>query len=173
MTDNISHTYSGEENELEQLFILFYAPLLAYARKYIDDLSVREDIVQEVFVSMWENRKTLPPVRSARGYLLAAVRNSCLNILKKNGHASRYHEFVLNEASQNGEDELYLSTELHEMLDNVLDRLPEAYRTVFEMHCVDRKHMSDIAEKLGISLRTAKRYKATVVDTLKKRLKKI
>ena len=167
-------TYYGsdEEKKFEQLFTLFHAPLMVYTKGYIDDQSVCEDIVQEVFVSLWDNRDMLSSIMSVRSYLFTAVRNGCINHLKKKGHARRHRDFVMKSDLQNDSGgDAYLVTELYEMLENVLSRLPEAYRTVFEMNLVDRQNLSDVAEKLGVSLRTAKRYKAATMEILRKDLK--
>ncbi|GAB6120948.1 RNA polymerase sigma-70 factor [Dysgonomonas termitidis] len=159
-----------DEKAFEQLFQLFYSPLQNYAKRYIHNQSVYEDIVQEVFVSLWENRKTLHIV-SVRNYLLVSVRNHCLNFLKKEGLTYRYQEFVLKTASQKNNEDLYLLTELYEMLDKALAKLPETYRMIFEKHRIEKMSYEDIAEELHISVRTAKRYKCYVMDVLKKELK--
>ncbi len=166
------HPDHDYEKRFEQLFSLFHAPLMSYARRYIDDPAVCEDIVQEVFVSLWDNRNILPSILSTRSYLVTSVRNGCINHLKKKWHARRHRDFVLKSDLQNDTGgDVYLLSELCEMLENTLARLPEAYRTVFEMNLVDRQNLSDVAEKLGVSLRTAKRYKAATMEILRKDLK--
>lgn len=160
-----------DEKAFEQLFGFFYQPLLKYAGKYIDNRSVCEDIVQETFVSLWEHRKTLYISQSVRSYLIASIRNHCLNHLKKEGVTHKYDEFILNTTSQKEIEDFYLLTELSEMLDKALARLPETYRMVFEMHRIEKKSYENIANELCISVRTAKRYKSHVVDILRKDLK--
>jgi RNA polymerase sigma-70 factor (ECF subfamily) len=160
-----------DEKAFEQLFELFYPPLLGYARKYIYNRSMCEDIVQGVFVSLWENRKTLHITQSARNYLLVSVRNHCLNFLKKERLTHQYQEFALKAACQKDNENFYLLTELYEMLDKALAKLPDTYRRVFEMHRIEKKSYEDIAEELHISVRTAKRYQSYVMEVLKKDLK--
>lgn len=159
-----------DEKAFEQLFELFYSPLQNYAGRYINSKSACEDIVQEVFVSLWENRKTLHVV-SVRNYLLVSVRNRCLNFLKKERLTHRYQELVLKTTSHRDNENFYLLTELYEMLDNALAKLPETYRMIFEKYRIEKKSYEDIAEELHISVRTAKRYKSLVMDVLKKKLK--
>jgi RNA polymerase sigma-70 factor (ECF subfamily) len=160
-----------DEKAFEQLFELFYSPLLGYAGRYIYNRSMCEDIVQGVFVSLWENRKTLHITQSARNYLLVSVRNHCLNFLKKEKLTHRYQEFVLKAAGQKDDENFYLLTELYDMLEKALAKLPETYRKVFEMHRIEKKSYEEIAEELHISVRTAKRYKSQVMEILKKDLK--
>ncbi|MDR2913137.1 MAG: sigma-70 family RNA polymerase sigma factor [Alistipes sp.] len=159
-----------DEKAFEELFHIMYAPLAGYAGRFVDDGSVCQDMVQEVFVSLWERRRDLSHVRSARGYLAVAVRNRCLNLLEKEKHDRRYRQFARQSSFAEDGNDICLSSELDEMLSTALDRLPEAYRNVFEMSCLEKTRMRDVADTLGISLRTAKRYKAVVVDSLKKLL---
>jgi RNA polymerase sigma-70 factor (ECF subfamily) len=162
-----------DKKAFEQLFELFYPPLLNYANRYTDDRSMSEDIVQEVFVSLWENRQVLHITHSIRNYLLVTVRNHCLNYIKKEKYARRYQEFVIKKESIEKEDreDFYLLTELYEMLEKTLAKLPKTYRKVFEMYRIEKKSYEDIAEELHISVRTAKRYKSHVLDILRKDLK--
>ena len=68
-------------------------------------------------------------------------------------------------------DDVYLLTELQFLLEKALQKLPQTYRTVFEMNRFEGKNFDEIANILDISIRTAKRYKSQVIETLKKELK--
>lgn len=58
--------------------------MVKYSNEYLFDLSSSEDVVQEVFVYLWENSNKINIMTSLKSYLYAAVRNRCLNVLKKN-----------------------------------------------------------------------------------------
>lgn len=163
-----------DEKAYEQLFTLFYPPLLGYAKKYIENQFACEDIVQEIFVLLWENRKALQITRSVRNYLLTAVRNHCLNYLKREGFARQYHEFIIEKqlsGNENENNEFFLLKELQELLYQALAKLPEPYRRVFEMRRIENQSYESIAEELHISVRTAKRYKSHVMDRLREELR--
>ncbi len=66
------------------LFENYYPSLCLFCKRYIDDFDVREDIVQNVFVSIWENRRNICVNSSVRNYLITSVRNGCLNYLRRN-----------------------------------------------------------------------------------------
>lgn len=160
-----------DEKAFKKLFELYYPPLAIYARKYIEERSIREDIVQDVFVTLWEDRKRLSVTTSVRNYLIVAVRNGCLNYLRREGLLRQHHEYISLKHTDSEDENVYLLTELRELLDKALARLPETYRLVFEMHRMEGKDYNEIAEALNISVRTAKRYKSQVVDILKEELK--
>lgn len=161
-----------DEKAFEKLFGLFYPSLSIYAKRYIEERTVCEDIVQDVFVALWEGRKKLLITTSIRSYLILSVRNHCLNYLRKEGLSLQYQELITKEqtTADQGQD-VYLLSELYEMLDKALAKLPDTYRLVFEMHRMEGKNYEEIAEALNISVRTAKRYKSQVVEILKNELK--
>ncbi|MDR1623769.1 MAG: RNA polymerase sigma-70 factor [Tannerellaceae bacterium] len=161
---------NDDEKAFETLFGLFYPPLCAYARRYVDSLHAREDIVQDVFAALWEDRKRLSIAGPVRHYLVAAVRNHCLNYLRHEGLLRNYRE-AIKETDRQDTNDIYLLTELYELLEKALSKLPVTYRLVFEMHRMEGKNYEEIAQSLNISVRTAKRYKSQVTDLLKQDLK--
>jgi len=165
---------NDDEKAFEMLFSLFYPPLCIYAKRYIESKPIREDIVQDVFVSLWENRKKLSITESVRYYLTFSVKNHCLNYLRREGLLFDYQKFTQENNTLSGQqdaNDIYLLTELHELLDKALSKLPDTYRKVFEMHRFEGKSYEEIAQTLNISIRTAKRYKSQVTDQLRKDLK--
>jgi len=165
-------TVDDDEKAFEKLFELFYPALSVYAKKYVEEQTIREDIVQDVFVTLWEDRKKLTITTSVRNYLIISVRNRCFNHLHKEGLSRQYQEAIsAKHADKTENEEIYLLTELYELLDKTLAKLPETYRLVFEMHSMQGKDYNEIAEALNISVRTAKRYKSQVIDVLQKELK--
>lgn len=165
-----STVVNDDEKAFEKLFSLFYPSLAVYARRYIEEQAIREDIVQDVFVALWESRKNLVIKTSVRSYLILSVRNHCLNYLKKEGLSRQYQEFISTKESIN-DDDVYLLSELYDLFEKALNKLPETYRIVFEMHRFEGKNYDEIARELNISVRTAKRYKSQVVEILKNELK--
>ena len=163
---------NDDEKAFEKLFSLFYPSLSIYAKRYIENQAVREDIVQDVFTTLWEGRKKLQITTSIRSYLILSVRNHCLNYLRKEGLNRQYQEFISKEQLLSAEEQdVYLLSELYDLLESALAKLPDTYRIVFEMHNMEGKDYAEIAEALNISVRTAKRYKSLAVDVLKEELK--
>lgn len=162
---------NDDEKAFEKLFELFYPALSIYAKKYIEERAIREDIVQDVFVTLWEDRKKLTINTSIRNYLIVSVRNRCFNHLHKEGLSRQYLESIATKYTETENEEMYLLTELYELLDKTLAKLPDTYRLVFEMHGMQDKDYNQIAETLNISVRTAKRYKSQVIEILQKELK--
>lgn len=83
-----------DKHSFQKLFESCYAPLCLFAKRYIEDLNVREDIVQEVFFQLWEKRKNISVNTSARNYLIACVKNICLNQIKREYYKEELKDFL-------------------------------------------------------------------------------
>lgn len=162
----------GDEVAFKQMFEYYYAALCIYARRFIEEINVCEDIVQDVFCMVWLNRKNIDPGLSFKSYLLTSVRNHCLNNLRsRNTH--KFLQVNIEENlydSENAEELLFLN-ELEELLANALSKLPTEYRIAFEMSRMENKSVEEIALKLGVSTRTVERYRNKAVEILRKELK--
>ena len=79
--DLLLEQITTEDNRLafHRLFELYYPALCMYAKRFITDKETREDIVQDVFFAIWENRSRISVKTSARSYLVTCARNHCLN----------------------------------------------------------------------------------------------
>jgi len=73
---------SGRESAYQQLFERFYRKLVVFAMKYIGDLEVARDLVQDLFLSIYESRRSISIQTSLKSYLYSAVKNRCLNHIR-------------------------------------------------------------------------------------------
>lgn len=161
------------EKSFKVLFDTFYPSLCIYAKRFVEDFEIREDIVQSVFVSIWENRRTIFINSSVKSYLVSCVRNGCLNYLR------RSKVFVDSENAEIGRtplyadscDSLYMVSELTELLKEAIIKLPESYQKVFFMSRIDGRSNKEVAVELGISEKSVERYKIKISDYLKDELR--
>ena len=117
--DFLLRQITTEDNKLsfQRLFELYYPALCIYTKRFISDRETREDIVQEVFSSIWENRKRIVIRTSARNYLITATKNHSLNYLQRN-HEEYVDQFSQEQIpiyAESGE-ELYTWEELQTLL---------------------------------------------------------
>lgn len=155
------------------LFNHFYAALCLYAKKFIEDTATREDIVQDVFLTVWEKRKYIDIHISAKSYLITSVKNMSLNHLRREGYSQEYISKALENQPVYTEhpDDLYTLRELQEILNKALEKLPEEYRIAFVMSRMEQKSTSEIASRLGVSVRTVERYRNRALQILQEELK--
>ena len=162
-----------DKHSFQKLFESCYAPLCLFAKRYIEDLNVREDIVQEVFFQLWEKRKNISVNTSTRNYLIACVKNICLNQIKREYYKEEFQEEFAKRVPlySDDTDNMYSYQELSEKLRAALDKLPVEYRIAFEMSKLENRDLGEIASVLNVSTRTVERYRDKSIQILKEELK--
>jgi RNA polymerase sigma-70 factor (family 1) len=146
----------GNEAVFETVFRQYYAPLCRYARPLLGDDDEAEEVVQTVFLTIWERRESLLITTSLKAYLYRAVHNRCLNRLNQQsvqaGHRQQAATEIYAEAV-NPTEEL-LADELNFRLQKAIGRLPEQCRRAFELSRFEELSYKDIASRLGIATKT-------------------
>lgn len=166
------------ENAKDQLFQKlyedYYAPFCLFAKRYIDDACIREDIVSDVFASLWSKRNELElKSETTIAFLKMCVRNGCLNYLKHQNYEIDYAVMCNNRAPlyATSPESVYTLEELYELLNETLKKLPENYRTVFVKSFFEGKTHAEIAEEMNLSVKSIDRYKQKTVELLRNELK--
>jgi RNA polymerase sigma-70 factor (ECF subfamily) len=160
------------QKEFEQIFHSLYGELCSYANMFLKDLEAGEEIVQELFVKLWENRESVDIKSSVRSYLLRAVRNSCLNFLKHQKveeSYKQYNEEIRNESSF-ALDEEYVGSELELKIREVIDQLPPERKKIFLMSRFEGLKYREIADKSGISIKTVENQMGKAIKFLREEL---
>lgn len=143
------------------IFGEYYDPLCKYAFTLVTDHDVAEDIVQEVFVRIWEKHQAVIQSPQVRAYLYRAVRNTCFNHL---GAQKKMPVSSLSNTALEEEDTLAWSVEeeyenddipnYRELLKKGIDQLPEKCKEVFLLSRSGHLSNQEIADNLGISVKT-------------------
>lgn len=150
-----SPTTVAIEHSFESMFKTHFQGLHAYARTILQDEAAAEEVVQQVFVRLWEKRSSLHIDRSLPSYLYRAVYNESMNVLKHREVRRQHHIY----ASSLGEPE-HTDTnsvdyrELRQRLSEALNRLPEQCRTIFQLSRFEDLKYREIAERLNLSVKT-------------------
>ena len=161
----------SDEQAFKSLFERYYAALCLFAKRYIEELTVREDIVQEVFFRLWEKRKQITVTSSAQNYLLTSVRNLCLNYLRRQETQQPFEESLFDQPEDEEGDRLIQLRELEEQLAQALAQLPPEYRLAFELNRMEGKSLEEVAQRMGVSTRTVERYRDKAIALLQTELK--
>lgn len=148
----------NNEDAYKELYHLLFAPLCIFALRYISNKEEAKDCVQEVFYKIWRDRDDLIINTSIRSYLLTATRNVCLNALQKKQSALTYEQYIFNTYDEYREEDLYSITELQELIEKAIEKLPEKLRTVFRMSRFEHLTYKEIAIQQNISIKTVESY---------------
>ena len=151
----IQATQSGDESAFDVLFRRYYAPLCRYARSLTDgDMAAAEDMVQQVFVKFWETRSSLNVQWSVKAYLYKMVHNRGLNRIRDAKTEERFKTHHASRMSEQFDHQPGAAKELSERIQKALEALPTECRRVFELSRFEELKYREIAEQLGISIKT-------------------
>jgi len=162
---------SGNEKAYTLLFHEYYRPLTVFANKYLNDLESSKELVQDLFVYLYEKRKSLVVTTSLRSYLYQSVRNRCLNQLNKNDVRREFQKQALqNQDSDESLEKQIMANELEHEIFRIVSQLSSKCREVFIMSRTKGLKNQEIAEKLHISIRTVETHISKALKTLRESL---
>ncbi len=154
MIKTILHSISIKEFEI--LFKKYYSQLCLYAVKYVNNNTIAEEIVQDVFFKIWEKRSSLNIKISVKSYIYMSVRNKCLQYLKHQKIEQSYNKYIDNQAKINTEMpcENIIYEETLDIFNEVLNTLPTHCAQIFILSRFNGLKYSEIANRLSISVKT-------------------
>ncbi|QHL89333.1 RNA polymerase sigma-70 factor [Nibribacter ruber] len=157
---------------MEKLFKEYYGLLCRTALRFTKDTEAAEDLVQEVFCKIWQNREVLEVTTSYKAYLVRSVTNQSLNYLEKQ------KRLVLTEDTSPFEEAFSANTtmdllegaEMETKVQQALAALPPQCRLIFEMSRFEELTYKEIAETLEISPKTVENQMGKALRILRERL---
>lgn len=140
----------------QKIYTSFCEPLYRFAYSYLKDSFEAEEIVQDVFLKVWEKRAEVDVQKSFKSYLYRITVNKIFNELKHRVVRQKYEQHALKFGQLTGETPVSAIEfqELNAKLEQLLSKLPEQQRNIFIMSRWRGVSNAEIAEKLNISLRT-------------------
>lgn len=172
----MAHHEKDIHNELysdsfEALFSRYARGLVVYAREFLPSGEEAEDMVHDVFVSLWDKMDSLS-VDTAKAYLFRATRNRCLDYLSHLKVKSRYQESILKEKDLSGvqDIDLYVETELKSYIESAIDCLPPQRKKIFRMNKMEGMPAHEIAVELNLSQRTVEKHIELAMKAMKSAL---
>lgn len=151
-----------------QLYNLYYKVLVLYAMNFNLPIGAAEDIVQSLFISIWERKSIFKSLDSFHSYLYNSVRNSSFNYLKHENVELEYLEKMAHTYQEIDEDEVQ-KEEVYRLLFQIIDRLSPRCREIFLLY-MDGKKNEEIALQLNISIETVKTQKKRAVKFIKEQI---
>ena len=161
-----------DETAFEQVFKTHFKRLHAYAFTILRDEVEAEEMVQQVFFKIWERNENLSLSGSVSAYLYRAVHNESLNHIKhqkvRSNHQLHIAYSMKNEVEHPAKK--ILMGEMEKKIHLALNELPEQCRTIFQMSRFDELKYREIADKLGISVKTVENQMGKALKLLRVKL---
>jgi RNA polymerase sigma-70 factor, ECF subfamily len=171
-TEIIGRIRQGDIRQFETLFRSSYVSLVKYAGTLIKDQDTAEEIVQDLFVRLWQDREKINIESSLNGYLFRSVHNRCLHHIEHRKVVERHASEMSYESELHTEDPsgALQYKELQAKIAAILERLPERCGKIFCMNRFEGLKYSEIAEKLSVSVKTVEANMGKALKEFRKAL---
>ena len=162
---------NGNEFSFESLFNVYCQRLINFSRRYVQEKEIAENIVQDLFVNLWINRKKLDYTKSIKSYLFTAVKNNSYKYLRHLNVERSYSLLKSEEGVEHNPQSSIEVFEKNEEVKQVIEKLPDKCREIFVMSKFDNLKYSEIANILGISIKTVETQMGRALKKLRENLK--
>ncbi|MCG8580828.1 MAG: RNA polymerase sigma-70 factor [Bacteroidales bacterium] len=157
----------GNKEVYKALFDDYYEHLVTFAKSFLFDQQESENLVQDLFVFLWENASKVKIETSVKAYFYQAVRNRCLNYIKGLKVRDKNHLMYMDGMLQTDDEVEYFDPQIMVDIKTSINELPEQMAKVFTMKMIDGETRESIAQELGVSVNTVK----TQLQRAKKKLR--
>ena len=175
-----THT-SIDEHNFEEIYLNYFPRLLRFAREYVLCDEDAENIIQDVFATLWERRGDLKIHISLASYLFILIKNRCIDHLRKKKHADTGKKQMQESFAYEQQMKLYSlealdhtlisDSDTEQIIARAIDALPPKCREIFIFNKIDGKKYREIAEELHISVSTVENQMSIALRKLREQLK--
>ena len=162
----------GKKKAFDQLFNLFSLRIYRLARKLNLDHQDAEEVVQDTFVSLWEQREGIDPSKDFKAYMLKIAKSHIIKTFKRKALYFAFEKYVMemDKQSDHHPEHLIHYNELLEILEEEIRKLPAVRQEIFLLSRREYLSNEEIARKLGLSRRTVENQLYRALKLLKDRV---
>ncbi|WP_219225012.1 RNA polymerase sigma-70 factor [Pedobacter antarcticus] len=171
--DLLSSLKNGNRLAMEEIYHTYWEQVFDAAFKRLGDDTIAQDITQEIFISLWENRNNIIINTTLGAYFHGAVKYKVINYFKSSDLRTVHQEafgLLMHEQVTDATDTKLILEDLNKELDAALSRLPEKMRLIISMSRKQEKSIKEIASELGVSVQTVKNQITAGMKILRKDL---
>ncbi len=169
----VENIKKGNIELYEQLFKHYYENLVHFAFRYVKDKQGAEDVVQDVFVFIWNNKESLDFTLNFKSYLYMAVKHQALKHINYTNKFAETNVEIILEKKENSPDSIAETKEFTNAIAKAISELPERRKEIFQMHRFDNLTYSEIASTLNLSIKTVETQISRSLKFLREQLSKI
>lgn len=169
----VENIREGDHQAFEKLFKCYYLPLTRFSWRYVESKAIAEELVQEIFSEIWEDREELSIVESVRSYLYKAVKHRSLNYLKHQKMEFKYDSRWIEEKEKMTTIDLKDQErieQIKEAIQKAIEELPPRSKMTYKLHRYDGLTYREIAEVMDISVKTVESQMTRTLKILRERL---
>ena len=172
---SVKRLADDEKKAFDELYFFYYPRLYAFAKRFLkveDDL---KDILQNVFVKLWENRKNIKNVETFNSWLFTITKNDIISYFREKTKLLAFENRVKEIAASKEYtfDDRVEYLDIKEKVDQLIEKLPERRKQIFKLSREQGLSHKEIAEQLGISPKTVEDHIMHAIRFLRRHLKTI
>lgn len=152
---------TGDEQAFQKLYNAYYPLLRNHAYRLTESTAAADEIVQDVFLKIWNTREALKGIENFKAYLFVVSKNHAISYLRKHVRQTILHNKWQTEEMKTPEAEgtfHQLNTEVYGLLDEAIDGLPPQQKTAYLLSRHQRLSYAEVAERMAIGRETVKTY---------------
>lgn len=163
--------FDGTAQDFETIFKTLYAALCRYALMHVKDTEEAEDVVQHIFVKLWQQKDQLRP-ENLKSYLYRSVYHECVNRARHSQVKATYMDHNLRDIERNSQEshDPALGKELEQRIREAIEHLPEQCGNAFKLSRFHHLTYAEIAEVMHISIKTVENHMGKALGLLRARL---
>lgn len=165
----------GDREAFEQLFDRYWESLFAAAMHRLQSEQIAKDVLQELFVELWEKHESLNIRSNVSGYLFTALKHRVINKIKSEAIRAKYEKMTIRYYEINGlaTEHQFSRNYLREEMETKVKQLPDRCREVFELSRIEQLTHKEIGERLNISPKTVENHIGRALKVLRPYLKRV
>lgn len=164
-----------DKANFKMLYDAYHQRIYSFALFLTHSQLLAEEVTQEIFIKIWEHRKTLPQIKTFDAWLSTIVRNQCYTYLNRLSKERLVMQGIVNQEEQvsDSADQKMILDEYSVIYRSILDNLPKQQRKVFILSRQDGIKYQEIASLLGLSINTVKSHMKAALKKVRAELEKI
>lgn len=160
----------SERKKFKEVYEEYFTALKYFAMRYVKDEDVACDLLQDVFVKLWEKGDRFENAMQLETYLYRVVRNHCLTFIRDAQRKEKRMEGFEVEETEESFVYQMIEAEIYALINDIFEELPDACKNVY-IKSLEGKSHKEIADELHIAITTIKKHKTNANNYLRKRLK--
>ena len=159
----------GDEKAFRVLFDQYWEPLYAATLTLVKAKEPARDLLQEVFLKIWNVRTELPGKENVKNFIFIVARNHIYNELRKKSHEEAFSENIIRHFAEKSDTALeqLIHKEARQVLNEAVSQLPEQQRLVYQLSREQGLSQQEIASRLQISLSTVKTHMSRALSAIR------
>lgn len=170
----VERLQKGDLRAFDMLYYKYVKKLLSFSYRHLRSKEDSEELIQSVFLKIWENRENLKKETSFQSYVFTITYNDICKNFRKRYYHQRFIQYTIEENihSTNNAADIVEHNSLYDQIRIIVNNLPEKQKTIFMKSRVDGKSSKEIAEELGLSIGTVDNYISISLKLIRSRLLK-